>query len=594
MKTTLFLLRSLNHWLVRSWVFGCLLIAPLHALEIDQDLFPQPDVLRPNIRFWTSIYTLYDSDQIVIHDSENLSIIYEVIDLDDAFPEEAVTEKAKWNYADSVKDRYCQILKKLASADTLNPDTLHARERYVYNLFHENPTPETFLRAIDNIRGQQGLRDQFREGLIRSGRYAEHINRIFREFDLPLELAALPFVESLFHVKSYSKVGAAGIWQFTRRTGRRFLKINYTVDERFDPISATVAAAKLLKENYEKLGNWPLAITAYNHGVHGMEKAVKKVGARDIGEIIQKYNSRSFKFASKNFYAEFLAALEVSRNYRIYFGEINFEPPMRYVEYRLPSNSYFKHISRILKLPEDVIREFNPSLKKRTLQSQRRIPRGYKLKIPYREDAQYGVAWSLISGHEKYALNEGTNSQTPQLAASEKSTAVKRAERESSQKNSVKESLRSFALPKKAEASENSSYDFVKVGSNETLGHFADWLKISTRELRRINGLSFGEPIRMDQKIKLSFKNVTRAEFDRKRIEYRQAQENNFFSRYQIKGLKMHRVKSGDNIWDLCNNRYNVPYWLVAKYNPDRALNKLKVGELLIFPLIEMKEETSQ
>ncbi|OQX84799.1 hypothetical protein B6D60_08740 [candidate division KSB1 bacterium 4484_87] len=592
MKTTLFLLRSMNRWLVRIWGFSLLMMTPLHASEIDQDLFPVPDVLQSNVRFWVSIYTLYDSDEIVIHDSENLSIIYEVIDLKEAFPEGGISEKMKWNYADSVKDRYCQILKKLAAADTLDPDTLQARERYVYNLFYQSPSPATFLRAIDNIRGQQGLRDQFREGLIRSGRYAAHINRIFREFHIPLELAALPFVESLFQVKSYSKVGAAGIWQFTRRTGRRFLKINRTVDERFDPITATVAAAKLLKENYEALGAWPLAITAYNHGVHGMEKAIKKVGSRDISEIIKKYSSKSFKFASRNFYAEFLAALEVSRNYRIYFGEIDFEPSMQYVEYRLPKHSYLKQVAQDLNLPVEIIHKFNPALRKRVLLAKRKIPRGYKLKIPYREDGQYGVAMSLISGHERFALGDGARAMDLQVAVKniyEEDVAQKNAREISSG-----ETLQSFTPVENSQVNDAVHYGFVKVKPGETLGHFADWLKIPTHELRRINGLFLGDPIHVDQKIKLVFKNVNKEEFDRKRIEYRQAKETNFFARYQVKGLKMHRVKYGDNIWDLCNNKYNVPYWLVAKYNPDHSLNKLKIGDMLIFPLIEVKEESSQ
>ena len=72
-----------------------------------------------------------------------------------------------------------------------------------------------------------------------------------------------------------------------------------------------------------RTGSWPTAITAYNHGTAGMERAIRKLGTRDIGAIVQKYKSRTFGFASRNFYTSFLAAVEVSRNYEHYFGEVS-------------------------------------------------------------------------------------------------------------------------------------------------------------------------------------------------------------------------------------------------------------------------------
>ncbi len=111
-------------------------------------------------------------------------------------------------------------------------------------------------------------------------------------------MSNLPLIPS-----AYSKFGAAGIWQFTRSTGRRYMEVGYVLDERRDPIRATHAAAQLLKENYEKLGSWPLAITAYNHGAAGMARARQKHG--DYPAIFKSYRSRTFKFASRNFYSEF-------------------------------------------------------------------------------------------------------------------------------------------------------------------------------------------------------------------------------------------------------------------------------------------------
>ena len=103
--------------------------------------------------------------------------------------------------------------------------------------------------------------------------FKDRINQIFSKAKLPLELTVLPHVESSFQVNAYSSAGAAGIWQFTRGTGRLFMNIGYDVDERRDPILSTIAAAKLLKLNFKALQSWPLAITAYNHGTQGMKNA---------------------------------------------------------------------------------------------------------------------------------------------------------------------------------------------------------------------------------------------------------------------------------------------------------------------------------
>jgi membrane-bound lytic murein transglycosylase D len=125
-------------------------------------------------------------------------------------------------------------------------------------------------------------------------------------------------VESSFNPKAYSKAGAAGIWQFTRSTGKKFMKVGRGVDERRDPIRSSKAAAQLLEQNYRILRSWPLAITAYNHGISGLSKARKTKGSEEA--IFSDYSTRRFQFASRNFYSEFLATRHVANNYAHYFG----------------------------------------------------------------------------------------------------------------------------------------------------------------------------------------------------------------------------------------------------------------------------------
>src|SRR5262245_66511076 len=112
-------------------------------------------------------------------------------------------------------------------------------------------------------------------------------------------------------------------------TGRLYLRVSGGVDERLDVRAATMAAAQILRENYEKLGTWPLAITAYNHGANGIKQAVATVGTTNFGVIVQRYRGPLFGFASQNFYAEFLAAVDLAQHYKQYFGDILFEEPSR-------------------------------------------------------------------------------------------------------------------------------------------------------------------------------------------------------------------------------------------------------------------------
>ena len=89
---------------------------------------------------------------------------------------------------------------------------------------------------------------------------------MLKRHGVPEEIAALPHVESSFNPEAYSKVGAAGLWQFMPSTAKRFMRVDGIVDERLDPYSATEAAANLMLYNYRLLGSWPLTVTAYNHG----------------------------------------------------------------------------------------------------------------------------------------------------------------------------------------------------------------------------------------------------------------------------------------------------------------------------------------
>ena len=278
-----------------------------------------PKSLKPNVEFWIHVFARLEGGSGVLHDDEDLSIIYQTLyDL----PRD---RERRRSLISRKRSYYKGILERLARGKRQG---LTRDERRVLAMFEGKQTAAAFRKAVEQVRFQGGIREAFRAGLVRSGAYLPVIEPIFERAGLPKELTLLPHVESSFRNDARSRSGAAGLWQFMPSTGRRFLRVNSRVDERHDVRLATIAATKLLRENYKLLGTWPLAITAYNHGAWGMKKAVARTGTKDIGKIVHRYRGRAFGFASRNFYAEFLAAVHVAKNYERYFGSIRFAKPM--------------------------------------------------------------------------------------------------------------------------------------------------------------------------------------------------------------------------------------------------------------------------
>jgi membrane-bound lytic murein transglycosylase D len=365
------------------------------------DIFPLHEDMIDTYQFWIKIFTQYNTNEYVIHDSRNMSIIYEVVTwgaLDESKMDEPQTREQKQFFKEKIK-YYKRILGDLAA---VYPDTnkLNKEQQRVYRLLTAFDSKNDFYDAMHRIRIQKGQKNRFRQGLEISGRYMPFLKRIFNKYNLPEELTLMPHVESSFNYKAYSSAGAAGIWQFTRGTGKRYLKISYEVDERLDPIMATEAAARLLKQNYEALGTWPLAITAYNHGLQGMKRAVKKLKTKNLNTIIKKYKSRYFKFASRNFYCEFVAVVHIVQNYELYFEAVEFESPLQFNEFFLPNYMKYATLSAYLGIDDNLFRIYNPALRPSVYNNSKYIPKGYRLRLPANVSADSLIA--VIPGKAYY------------------------------------------------------------------------------------------------------------------------------------------------------------------------------------------------
>ena len=268
------------------------------------------------------------------------------------------------------RDRYIAALRRIAAAlpTESEREALSDDDKRILALWGPGVSPILLRDATQRIRFQLGQSDRFKEGLIRSSSWQTHIAETFANQGLPAELAVLPHVESSFNAAAYSKVGAAGLWQFMRSTGRRYMRVDEAVDERLDPYRSTEAAAQLLAYNYQVLGTWPLALTAYNHGAAGMRRARETVGTDDFVKINRTYNSRTFGFASRNFFPSFLAALTIDENPEKYFGPLDRRPELKFREVAMPAYVRLTTLERTLGLDREQLRTLNPAWRAADLQ----------------------------------------------------------------------------------------------------------------------------------------------------------------------------------------------------------------------------------
>jgi membrane-bound lytic murein transglycosylase D len=366
----------------------------------DTGTFSVPPELEPDVRFWVRVYTEVTTDGGLIHDSWYLGLVYEVLRFE---PDESQAERER--EVTAAKARVTALLHRFAEGDTAH---LSRHERRILQAFGPDAARQQFLDAIGRIRFQLGQANRFQEGLIRAQLWESHIARTLQERGVPAEIAALPHVESSFNPAAYSRVGAAGLWQFMPSTAKRYMRVDSLVDERLDPDRATEAAANLMLYNYSLLGSWPLAVTAYNHGPGGLRRAQEDLGTNEISVIVKRYQGATFGFASRNFYVSFLAALEVDRNSETFFGPLTRLPDTQNTQVEVPDYVPVTALAKAFDTDLVALRVLNPALRPPIWDGERFVPRGYRLRLPGTlPAAEIAAGWARLPAAERYLAQRG-------------------------------------------------------------------------------------------------------------------------------------------------------------------------------------------
>lgn len=361
------------------------------ALGWTPETFSPPKGMEERVQFWKDIYTKYGSDQGVLHDSKYVHLIYEDLDFKDISLREDLTlkqkEKMRRQRVDEAKKAIVARLKKLSTLKSA--DGLEGEDLRYWQMFTKVDEDKKFTEAgrKGRLRFQLGQKDQFARGIYQSGRYLRQMEEIFRQEGLPLELTRLPFVESSFNLRARSKVGASGIWQFMRSTARMYMRLDSSADERNDPLRATRAAARKMRQNFEMLKSWPLAVTAYNHGPAGVKRLTEKMGTTDIAELIDVRKGR-FGFASASFYASFLAAVDVEKNADKHFGLLEVMPELRGAEIKLGKSQFAREFMKWFGNDMELAKMLNPHLVDKVWDNKLPLSGRHHLRVPLTIEAQ--------------------------------------------------------------------------------------------------------------------------------------------------------------------------------------------------------------
>ncbi len=369
--------------------------------------FSVPPSIAKAVEFWQKIYGVYDTKQVTFHDEENLGIQYSVLDMRQGLGNLS-SDAAKKSYRNAAVNQEMNRIKSvLTQLDQWEKSggKLTEEQKRMASLFAGERGPNKFRIARDQVRSQIGLKDRFKEGLVNSGRYLSHFEKIFESYGVPKEISRLPFVESLFREKAFSKVAAAGIWQFMADTARNYMVVDTHVDERYDPLRSAHAAARLLLKNYQLLHSWPLAINAYNSGPGNLLGAISHLGTRDIGTIINHYRGGGYKFASRNFYPCFLAALGVYENRERFFGPVHMSPPLEFETVELPGTMTLPEVSFLARVSISDLKDLNPAFSSEVYDGKYRLPAGSALRLPTHH--QETLAARFLEYH-----HPGSNSDT--------------------------------------------------------------------------------------------------------------------------------------------------------------------------------------
>ncbi|QNN41417.1 lytic transglycosylase domain-containing protein [Pedobacter roseus] len=319
-------------------------------------------------------------------------------------------------------------------------------------------------------------KDMFGKMMGLSSYYFPIFDKALKDYNIPQEIKYLTIVESQMNPHAISRVGATGIWQFMFGTGKAYgLKMDNFVDERKDPIQASYAAAAYFRDAFEELGDWLLAIAAYNCGKGNVNRAIDKAGSRDFW-VIRQFLPKE----TRNYVPAFIAAVYVM-NYS-HKHQITAQASNMFLKTDTVQTTRFVSLATLAKalnIEEEAMMALNPSYKKKIVNGTDDEPK--RIVMPKLRDIDYAGIYDVLNNQDVDVSMKVVEASTDDVRDLRK---------------------------KKIKTVTASSVVYHKVTAGQSLTAVADKYGVEVQDLRVWNGLK-SKTLVPGQKLKIYAKNRT-------------------------------------------------------------------------------------
>ena len=248
---------------------------------------------------------------------------------------------------------------------------------------------------------QTDARVHFTKWLARSTRFMPLMRGILEKQGLPLDLVYLSMIESGFSTYAYSFAKAAGLWQFVVGTSKRYgLHTDFWVDERRDPVKATVAAAQYLKELQDRFhGDWYLAWAGYNAGEGRVDRAIRRESTRDFWRMMSK--GRTLRAETKHYVPKLIAAALIAKHPERFGFKVDYEPAWDVDEVYIPDATDLHVVAKTAGISIDQVRELNPELRRFCTP-----PGGWTIRLPKGTKEAFAASFEKLGPQERLSFTE--------------------------------------------------------------------------------------------------------------------------------------------------------------------------------------------
>ena len=425
-------------------------------------------------------------------------------------------------------------------------------------------------------------RDRMAIWLERLPRYEEMIRTRLAEHDLPGDLVYLALIESGFSNRAVSRARAVGMWQFMPATGRAYgLRIDGWIDERRDPVKATAAAARHLRDLRRRFGSLYLAAAAYNAGAGRVGRGLNALGPDEEAEdslhsdatFFRLYNTQLIRRETKDYVPKLIAAAIIAKEPQRYgFHVARTDEPFRADSVVVTDMTGLDVIARLADTTVAAIRDLNPQFLRLV------TPPGVRsvVRVPVGRGETTSLALSELPERERVTFREHTvaRGDTPSGVAKrygvslaalyEANPKLRSRHMQPGQRVVIPVGgAMSTVVARSVSEPVERVITWHRVKRGETLSHVARRYDVSQSQIQRWNRMGRSTQIKIGQRLRIGETPTERA-------------------RVATRG-STHTVRSGETLIGVAK-RYGVSLSALSSANGLSTRSKIWIGQRLRIP----------